>query len=70
METIELLVRGIFLIGFMALLSFLLLIIYAKKRAIDQTTLPIPGFWKVLISLCFILILGSIVFILLVPPQS
>ena len=58
----------IFLIGFILLLIFYILIIYAERRAVFQTKLPLPFLVKYLMELCLYFIFLSILFVLLVKP--
>ena len=65
---IELLIQGAFIIVFLCILGLHALMVFAAKRAEEQTTIPIPPFVQVLMMTNFILILGCIIYIILVRP--
>ena len=54
-----------FIIILLLLLFFYVLVVLATKRAMNQTKIPIPVFWKWTMAINFLLILGSLVFIAL-----
>lgn len=52
----------------MLVLCFYALVVFSAKRAISQTKIPLPIFWKWIMIIDFLFILGSIIFIILVKP--
>jgi len=63
MEIIQNPSQYFFLAILIPLLIFYSLIVYAERRAVSQTGLPIPKAWKHIMAFCLYLILFSILFV-------
>jgi len=68
MSLIETFIQLFFILILLLLLCFYVLVVFSAKRAISQTKIPIPVFWKWIMIVNFLFILGSIIFIALVKP--
>ena len=68
MSLIEIFIKSFFILILLLLLFFYALVVFAAKRASSQTKIPIPVFWKWIMIINFLFILGSIIFIALVKP--
>jgi len=68
MNLIETFIQLFFILILLLLLCFYVLVVFAAKRAISQTKIPLPFFWKWTIIINFLFILGSLIFLVLVKP--
>jgi len=68
MSLTETFIQLFFVIALLLLFCFYLLVVFSVKRAISQTKVPITVFWKWLMIINFLFILGSLIFIVLVKP--
>lgn len=60
----ENLIQYFFFIILLLLLFFYILIVLAIRRAVNLTAIPVPTFWKLIMIINFLLIVGSLIFIL------
>jgi len=68
MSFIETFIQLFFILALLLLFCFYLLVVFSAKRAISQTKIPITVFWKLIIIINFLFILGSLIFIVLAKP--
>jgi hypothetical protein len=68
MNLIETFIQLFFILALLLLFCFYLLVVFAAKRAISQTKVPIAVFWKCILIINFLFILGSLIFVVLTKP--
>lgn len=67
MNLVEIFIRFVLIIILLSLLSFYAYVVFSAKRAANQTGIPIPDFWK-LIMIINLLFIISLMFVVLFSP--